>query len=173
MSNHHMVGAPQAYGNIVGAPGLYQITGADMQPVLVAPPSPQLVDQPLIQARELLLGIGDIAEGGMTFSTVGQGAVFTTQPQLPFRPSRFVIPDDLAALFYVDDFKIGKNSQFLSSLAVPGAVFSQLAVGVALGLDTCVIGQQITVSVTFAKLPPGEETPAVRFLSAVIGTAMQ
>lgn len=157
--------------NIVGAP-LQTIVGADGQMQLVNP-NPRLMDQALTEARELLLGVGDVSDGGVTFTAIGQSATFITQPQLPFRPSRYVIPDDNAALFNVDDFKIGKNSQFLSSSPVPGAVFSQLAVGVALGLDTCSIGQQITVTVTFAKLPPGEDTPSIRFLSAVIGTSIQ
>ena len=159
--------------NIVGS-RLQQIVGIDAggNPIIVQTPQPRLMEQAMTEARELLLGVGDVSDGGVTFSVVGQSATFITQPQLPFRPSRFVIPDDNAALFNVDDFKIGKNSQFLSSSPVPGAVFSQLAVGVALGLDTCSIGQQITVTVTFAKLPAGD-TPSVRFLSAVIGTSIQ
>lgn len=169
------------YGPLSNIVGLQQIVGVDAggnpvnaagQVVYTAPASPRLVPQAMDESRELLLGIGDVSTGGVTFSVVGQSAVFTTQPQLPFRPSRFVIPDDLAALFDVDDFKIGKNSQFLSSSPVPGAVFSQLAVGVALGLDTCSVGQQITVAVTLASTA-GALAPAYRFLSAVIGTSIQ
>ena len=122
---------------------------------------PRLVPQRLDEARELLLGFGPTSIAG------GNTSVFTTQPQLPFRPSRFVIPAATVANFSVNDLKIGKNSQFLSSAAVPAAVFSELAVGVALGLDTCNVGQQITVSVTAVAGGP------FSFAAALIGTSLQ
>jgi len=122
---------------------------------------PRLVAQRLDEARELLLGFGPTAIAG------GGTSTFTTQPQLPFRPSRFVIPSNTVAQFSVNDLKIGKNSQFLSSNSVPAAVFSELAVGVALGLDTCNVGQQITVSIT--AIIGGPYT----FAAALIGTSLQ
>ena len=122
---------------------------------------PRLVRQRLDEARELLLGFGPTAIAG------GGTSTFTTQPQLPFRPSRFVIPSATVANFSVNDLKIGKNSQFLSSNSVPAAVFSELAVGVALGLDTCNVGQQITVSITAIAGGP------FTFAAALIGTSLQ
>lgn len=121
----------------------------------------RLVPQRLDEARELLLGFGPTLIAG------GGTSVFTTQPQLPFRPSRFVIPSTTVQNFSVNDLKIGKNSQFLSSNSVPAAVFSELAVGVALGLDTCNVGQQITVSVTAIVGGP------FTFAAALIGTSLQ
>lgn len=111
----------------------------------ILPPPPPPIDM----RRNLVLGIGDVVEGGMTFTEAGQCAVFTTQPQLPCRIERYVIPESIAKLFYVDDFRIGKNSQFLSSLSVPAEIFVQNATALALGLDMCVIGQQVTVVVTY------------------------
>lgn len=158
--------------NIVGAP-LETIVGADdltarpasAQAMTVRPEQrfggPRLVPQRLDEARELLLGFGP------TSLLNGSTNVFTTQPQLPFRPSRFVIPSAAVANFSINDLKIGKNSQFLSSNSVPAAVFSELAVGVALGLDTCNVGQQITVSVTNTAAAPAT------FSAALIGTSLQ
>jgi hypothetical protein len=123
--------------------------------------NPRLVPQRLDEARELLLGFGPTLIAG------GGTSVFTTQPQLPFRPSRFVIPSTTVTNFSVNDLKIGKNSQFLSSNSVPAAVFSELAVGVALGLDTCNVGQQITVSITAGIGGP------FTFAAALIGTSLQ
>lgn len=151
--------------NIVGADDL-TAAPASAQAMRVRPENrgagPRLVAQRLDEARELLLGFGPtpVAAGGTS--------TFTTQPQLPFRPSRFVIPSATVANFSVNDLKIGKNSQFLSSNSVPAAVFSELAVGVALGLDTCSVGQQITVSVT-AIAGGGPYT----FAAALIGTSLQ
>jgi hypothetical protein len=152
--------------------GLEQIIGADDQTAVPASMAarrqfpgagggPRLVPQRLDEARELLLGFGPTPIAGSGTST------FTTQPQLPFRPSRFVIPSSTVASFSVNDLKIGKNSQFLSSNSVPAAVFSELAVGVALGLDTCNVGQQITVSVTAVAGGP------FSFAAALIGTSLQ
>ena len=160
-----------AMDNIVG---LETIVGADdgfARPSSLAAHSarpeqraggPRLVPQRLDEARELLLGFGPTSIAG------GATSVFTTQPQLPFRPSRFVIPAATVPNFSVNDLKIGKNSQFLSSAAVPAAVFSELAVGVALGLDTCNVGQQITVSITASTLGL-----SFVFAAALIGTSLQ
>ena len=122
---------------------------------------PRLVPQRLDEARELLLGFGPTSIAG------GNTSVFTTQPQLPFRPSRFVIPAATVANFSVNDLKIGKNSQFLSSAAVPAAVFSELAVGVALAMDAAQIAQDIVLSVTNVDALPH------RFTAAMIGESCE
>jgi len=136
--------------------GLSQIVGAD------GSAGPQLVDQVLNEAREFMLGFGPVTLAPATTT------IFTAQPQLPFRPSRLVIPNALAAQVMVNDIKVGKNSQLLSSNPVPAAPFSELAVGVALGLDTCNVGQQVTLSVN--SLAAGNLS---NFMAAIIGTAMQ
>lgn len=140
----------------------YHVAGGALQTITGADGSsgPQLVDQMLNEAREFMLGFGPVA------LVAGTTTIFTAQPQLPFRPSRLVIPSAQAVALMVNDIKVGKNSQLLSSNPVPGAPFSELAVGVALGLDTCNVGQQVTLSVNaFA--------PLTNFMAAVIGTAMQ
>ena len=111
---------------------LYNITGQDPS----QGSGPALVEQALNEAREFMLGFGP------TPLAANVTTIFTAQPQLPFRPSRLVIPSSIVQTMQVNDIKVGKNSQLLSSNPVPAAPFSELAVGVALGLDTCNVGQQ-------------------------------
>jgi len=139
---HHLAGAP-----------LQSIVGADGS-------GPQLIDQTLNEAREFMLGFGPVA------LAINTTTIFTAQPQLPFRPSRLVIPNTLIDQVMVNDIKVGKNSQLLSSNPVPAAPFSELAVGVALGLDTCNVGQQVTLSINALNAVDV-------FMAAIIGTAMQ
>jgi hypothetical protein len=149
-------------------PGSHQFAGLDtIVGQAGAPPGaggPELVPQRLDEARELLLGFGPFP--------INQGAtaVFFSSPQLPFRPSRLVIPSYLInsmTLLQINDIKVGKNSQLLSNTPIPASPFSELAVGVALGLDTCNVGQQVSISVTVL----GAAT--VTFAAALIGTSMQ
>jgi hypothetical protein len=143
-------------GSHVAGAGLYNITGADPS----AQGGPQLVEQPLNDAREFMLGFGP------TPLAANVTTIFTAQPQLPFRPSRLVVPSSIVQTMQVNDIKVGKNSQLLSSNPVPAAPFSELAVGVALGLDTCNVGQQITLSIN-------SFVAQNFFMAALIGTAMQ
>jgi len=112
---------------------------APMQPGMGGP---ALVRQVPTRAREFVIGFGPLSVGA------GATAIFTSNPQLPFRPSRLGIPAATAGGFSVNDVKVGKDSQFLSSGAVPAALFSEGAVGVAMSMDTCDIGQQLSLSVT-------------------------
>ena len=150
----HLAYAPPS--QVAGA-GLYNITGQDPSQ---AAQGPQLVEQPLNEAREFMLGFGP------TPLAPNVTTIFTAQPQLPFRPSRLVIPSSIVQTMQVNDIKVGKNSQLLSSNPVPAAPFSELAVGVALGLDTCNVGQQITLSIN-------SFVAQQFFMAALIGTAMQ
>jgi hypothetical protein len=140
--------------------GLDTITGGDS----AGGAGPQLVPQQLNEARELLLGFGPFS------IAAAATAIFFSSPQLPFRPSRLVIPSYLitaANALQINDIKVGKNSQLLSNTPIPASPFSELAVGVALGLDTCNVGQQVSISVTV------NGSSAVTFAAALIGTAMQ
>lgn len=90
----------------------------------------------------------------------------TQRPQIPFRPERLVVPSDIAGLFLLQDVKVGKNSQFASTQAVPARVFDEKAVGVRLGLDTAQISQDLVlVPINFSAGPQ-------RFFAAMIGTAL-
>lgn len=91
----------------------------------------------------------------------------TQRPQIPFRPERLVVPSDIAGMFLLQDVKVGKNSQFASTQAVPARVFDEKAVGVRLGLDTAQISQDLVL------VPINFSAGAQRFFAAMIGTALE
>lgn len=72
----------------------------------------------------------------------------TTRPEYTFRPSRFVVPASIAANFLINDIRIANQSVFQNAVPVPAETFTQVAVGVALALRTCSLGQSIVVEVT-------------------------
>jgi hypothetical protein len=122
---------------------------------------PHVVNTPPTQIREFVIGFGPTPiNGNMT-------AIFQAQPQLIFRGSRLIVPSALANNFSINDIRVGKDSQAVSANPIPAAAFSELAVGVNLGLDTATPGIIITISVsnTIVMLQT--------FAAALIGTSMQ
>lgn len=114
------------------------------------------------KGRQLILGFSSTG-------TVAAGATvdIIQRPQLTFRPERIFIPAAIGANFNVADLRIGKNSQFLSAGAVPGAVFSETSFGVRLKMDTCQIAQDIDLRVT--NISAG----ALNFFAAMIGDSVE
>ena len=87
--------------------------------------------------------------------------------QIVFRPERIVVPAAVAAFFQITDVKVGKNSQFVSSGAVPAATFAETAFGVRLKMDTCQISQDLIIDVT------NIDVAAHRFFAAMIGESVE
>ena len=143
---------PAAYG-----PNVYQAP----HPAAYGMGQPAIVHNPPTQVREFIIGFGP------TVVNANSTAVFTAQPQLIFRGSRLIIPSTIANNFSVNDIRVGKDSQAVSANPIPAAAFSELGVGVALGLDTATPGILITLSV--ANTTGGNQT----FSAALIGTSMQ
>jgi hypothetical protein len=87
---------------------------------------------------------------GIFFAGVAKATLqaITTKPQVTFRGVRLVIPAAVGANFTLNDIKVGQRSQFVSATQLPSAMFAETAVGVAMVLDTCTVGQDITVTVT-------------------------
>lgn len=85
---------------------------------------------------------------GVPATTIAAGAAATipVQPQVPFRPQRFVVPSDIAGSFTIGDIRIGKNSQFVTADAVPARAFQEDATsGIEFGFDTAQVSQVISV----------------------------
>jgi len=122
---------------------------------------PHIVNHPPTQVREFVIGFGP------TLILGSSTAIFQAQPQLIFRGSRLIVPSALANNFSINDIRVGKDSQAVSSNPIPAAAFSELAVGVNLGLDTATPGIIITISVSNTTL--AQQT----FSAALIGTSMQ
>lgn len=97
----------------------------------------------------------------------GQTRRITTRPQIVFRGQRFVVQNDIAGAFIIQDLIVGKNSQFAASGPLPARAFESNAFGVELELDTAQIGQDITVFVTNTSSTP------TRFVATLIGRSVE
>lgn len=114
------------------------------------------------KAREFPLGFESPAA-----VPAGGAATITSRPQIPFRGERLIVPSDIAGSFSILDLRVGKNSQFTSSGAVPARTFQENAVGIRLMLDTAQISQDVTLQV----LNIGG-APQI-FRAAIIGSAVE
>jgi hypothetical protein len=121
---------------------------------------PHVVNTPPTQVREFVIGFGP------TVILANSTAIFQAQPQLIFRGSRLIVPSALANNFSINDIRVGKDSQAVSANPIPAAAFSELAVGVNLGLDTATPGIIITISVS--NTTAAQQT----FSAALIGTSL-
>jgi hypothetical protein len=112
-------------------------------------------------SREYALGLGSTAVSGNSSANIN------VQPQVIFRPERLVVPSNLAVDFLITDIKVGKNSQLVSTGALPAVMFTEVAFGVRLKMDTCQISMFVTVSVT-------NQNPAARnFQGGIVGPAVE
>ena len=112
-------------------------------------------------AREYALGLGSTSVAGNSSANIN------VQPQVIFRPERLVVPSNLAVDFLITDIKVGKNSQLVSTGALPAVMFTENAFGVRLKMDTAQISMFVTVSVT-------NQNPAARnFQGGLVGPAVE
>lgn len=95
------------------------------------------------------------------------GTVIQANPQVSFRGERLVVPSDISLFFDIEDIIVGKNSQLVSSGALPAATFSEVGVGVRLNLDTANIGNLISLRVRNIGPDP------LQFRATLIGTAVE
>lgn len=102
-----------------------------------------------------VLGFGPLIISGR------QEANMVSQPLESFFPDRLVIPSNIAADFLIVDFKVGRNSQFLSAVPVPALVFSESATAIRLKLDICHVGFGIAIHVR-------NQSPGPREFSCVV-----
>lgn len=93
------------------------------------------------QARLFPLGFVQLAVAALATATI------TSRPQILFRPQRIVIPTALAAFFVITDIRIGKDSQLVQATELPAEIFSPVAVGVMLTLDTAQQGCDVSLTV--------------------------
>ena len=112
-------------------------------------------------SREYALGLGSTSVAGNSSANIN------VQPQVIFRPERLVVPSNLAEDFLITDIKVGKNSQLVSTGALPAVMFTEQAFGVRLKMDTAQISMFVTVSVT-------NQNPAARnFQGGLVGPAVE
>lgn len=106
---------------------------------------------------------------GFPITAIATGVTLnvTASTQVLFRSRRLIIPSIIASLVLVNDFRIGKDSQFLSSGPVPGRAFVETAVGVDLSLDTAQVSQSLSLNVQNTSLA------TISFMAAVLGDSSE
>jgi len=112
-------------------------------------------------SREYALGLGSTTVAGNSSANIN------VQPQVIFRPERLVVPSNIAVDFLITDIKVGKNSQLVSTGALPAVMFTENAFGVRLKMDTAQISMFVTISVT-------NQNPQPRnFQGGLVGPAVE
>jgi hypothetical protein len=112
-------------------------------------------------SREYALGLGSTSVAGNSSANIN------VQPQVIFRPERLVVPSNIAVDFLITDIKVGKNSQLVSTGALPAVMFTENAFGVRLKMDTAQISMFVTISVT-------NQNPQPRnFQGGLVGPAVE
>lgn len=84
-----------------------------------------------------------------TSITSGGGtAAISTQPQIPFRGERLIIPSDFAGSLLITDVKVGKNSQLAAANPLPARAYTEQGWGNDMHLDTADVSQFVTLNLT-------------------------
>lgn len=145
------------------------VAGAAASPAMKNAIAQRMVQNGLMVQRERPTKAREFPLGFESPTTVAAGATatITSRPQIPFRGERLIIPSDIAGSFSILDLRVGKNSQFTSSGAVPGRTFQENSVGIRLQLDTAQISQDVTLSVQNVGGAPQT------FRAALIGSAVE
>ena len=112
-------------------------------------------------SREYALGLGSTSVAGNSSANIN------VQPQVIFRPERLVVPSNIAVDFLITDIKVGKNSQLVSTGALPAVMFTENAFGVRLTMDTAQISMFVTISVT------NQNPNARNFQGGLVGPAVE
>jgi len=112
-------------------------------------------------SREYALGLGSTSVPGNSSANIN------VQPQVIFRPERLVVPSNIAVDFLITDIKVGKNSQLVSTGALPAVMFTENAFGVRLKMDTAQISMFVTISVT------NQNPNARNFQGGLVGPAVE
>jgi hypothetical protein len=112
-------------------------------------------------SREYALGLGSTSVAGNSSANIN------VQPQVIFRPERLVVPSNIAVDFLITDIKVGKNSQLVSTGALPAVMFTENAFGVRLKMDTAQVSMFVTVAVT------NQNAAARNFQGGLVGPAVE
>ncbi len=148
--NQGMVGAADIIGN---SPQLQALFGA-LRPIVGAEPAAQAVAQLAMKNASALVDLEPTKSRryplGFPATTVTAALTGTsqTQPQIPYRGERLVIPSDFAGGMVLTDVKVGKNSQLAAANPLPCRAFTEQGWGTDLHLDTADISQFVSLSLS-------------------------
>ncbi len=141
-------------GNEGGGYGVNPAAVAMKQAKILANLEPQ-------KTRRLPLGFP-----ATTVSASGTASV-STQPQVPFRPERLVIPSDYAGDLSITQLVVGKTNQLAASQPLPARAFTEFGWGMDMLLDTADVSQFVTLSLS------NLSAAAIDFLGLFLGTAIE
>lgn len=137
-------------------------------------PLQQAILQKRVQDGTLVRNMAPIAERRLSVGFVSNGAIaangtqaITVQPQWAFKGQRLSIPSLLVNFFDIASVQIGAVNQFPSPGAQPASSFADVAVGDNMEMDTCNLGQLITLNVI--NVDPGA---AHTFKASLFGKAI-
>lgn len=85
---------------------------------------------------------------GLTTVAAGGAGVLQNSPQRLFKPTRLIIPSDVAGLFAVTGIFIGVKAQLVANGSIPARLFSEQSFDSGFEGDTAQVSQQVTVNVT-------------------------
>jgi len=103
---------------------------------------------------------------GTTVAASGTGTL-QNNPQRLFRPSRLVIPSDVAGLFSVLNLFIGVKPQLVATGGMPARLFSEQSFDTDFEGDTAQISQSVTVQVQNNSLGTSPIQAAMRGLTVM------
>lgn len=103
---------------------------------------------------------------GTTVAAAGTG-VLQNNPQRLFKPSRLVIPSDVAGLFSVLNIFIGVKPQLVATGGMPARLFSETSFDSGFEGDTAQISQAVSVQVTNNSLGTSPIQGAMRGLTVM------
>ncbi len=85
---------------------------------------------------------------GLQRATIAAGATATivVRPFGTYRPTRFILPRDIARFFDIIDIKVGNNSQFISPNAINGSLFADDAFPMELNFDIVMPAMDLAVT---------------------------
>lgn len=143
------------YTEIEGTDGAVDETGASL-------PSPKLMVIVPNRGRRLPMGLE--TKGLVAAGSTGDAS---SDPQVPFRMERFIVPSDIAAFFRISELSIGADNMLASpSTSLPARGFDEEATQVLMGLDTNDPGTTIDIKVINITLVP------YQFTSLALGVAV-
>ena len=103
---------------------------------------------------------------GTTVAASGSG-VLQNNPQRLFKPSRLIIPSDVAGLFAITNIFVGVKPQLVATGSLPARIFSENSFDTDFEGDTAQISQAISVQVTNTSLGASPISGGMRGLTVM------
>ena len=113
--------------------------------------------------REYPLGF----DSGSTLVAAAGTQTVTSRPQVAFKGKRLAVSRSSAPSFAITNLTVGKNSQFVTTDAIPAEAFADNAFGMNLELDTCQPAMNISIAIE------NISNASARFRATLIGHAIE